>query len=74
MIIHIVIVIIKEFLLYRSVKCRFLALGILLGLILSLAAIIPIVVIWQTSKTGNIVEYIIIYIYTFVLASTSSSV
>jgi hypothetical protein len=45
-----------------------------LGLILSLAAIIPIVVIWQTSKTGNIVEYIIIYIYTFVLASTSSSV
>ena len=43
-----------EILSFRSIKCRFTALGILLGLLLSLAAIIPITVIWQTSKSGRL--------------------
>jgi hypothetical protein len=65
---------------YRSVKCRFTALGLLLGLTLSLGAIIPIVIIWQKSVSGNekniIINSFIIFICIIVSASnpTSSSV
>ena len=38
----------------RSVKCRFTLLGMFLGLVLSLGAIIPIVTIWQIS--GNRIQ------------------
>ena len=41
----------------RSIKCRFTALGILLGLLLSLGALIPIIVVWQTSQKGIIKRY-----------------
>lgn len=38
---------------YRSVKCRFMSLGVLFGLLLSLGAIVPIVVVWQLSSKGS---------------------
>ncbi|CAF1094520.1 unnamed protein product [Adineta steineri] len=34
---------------YLSVRCRFTAFGFILGLLLGLAALIPIIITWQTS-------------------------